>query len=88
MEQNSDVSNSADEQSNQNLPDNKDGSITTPESEMMSDDGEENNSVLKSERHTEDLKKEISKVDLPHDVPNDETPPNLDIPKIKTGESA
>lgn len=81
MEQNSDVNNDVDEQANQNLPENSDGSMNTPESEMMSDDGEENNLIQEAEQHKEDMKKETSKVDLPHDIPNDETPPNSEIPK-------
>lgn len=84
MEQNSDVNNVMDEQTNQNLPENSDGSMNTPESEMMSDDGEENNSMQETEQHKEEMKKETSKVDLPYDVPNDETPPNSEIPKKKT----
>ena len=86
MEQNSAVNNDVDEQTIQNLPENSDGSMSTPESEMMSDDGEENNSIHEAEQHKEDMKKEISKVDLPYDVPNDETPRNWDIPKKETGE--
>lgn len=86
MEQNSAINNDVDEQTIQNMPENSDGSMSTPESEMMSDDGEENNSIHEAEQHKEGMKKEISKVDLPHDVPNDETPRNWDIPKKETGE--
>ncbi len=81
MEQNSAVNNNVDEQANQNLPINSDGSISTPASEMMSDDGEENNSTQEAEYRKQNIKKETPKGDLPHDVPNDETPPNSEIPK-------
>lgn len=61
MEQNLDVDNNVDKQANQNLPENNDGSMITPESEMMSDDGEESTSILEAKRHTEDLKKKSQK---------------------------
>ena len=88
MEQNLDANNNVNEQENQNLPENSDGSMNIPESEMMSGDGEENNSIQEAEYRKENMIKKTSNVDLPHDVPNDETPPNLEIPQKNRGESA
>lgn len=78
--------------SDQELTNNMDGTKAVPESEMMSDDGTDNleignmNDVNRDKRNDEKLNRtqmnsKLNKSDLPHDVPNDETPPLSDLPK-------
>lgn len=79
--------------SDQELTNNIDGTIATPESEMMSDDGSDNVEIGKlrnieqaNAEENEDtsrtqMKSNLSDADLPHDVPNDETPPMNEMPK-------
>lgn len=78
--------------SDQELTNNMDGTKAVPESEMMSDDGTDNleignmNDVNRDKRNDEKLNRtqmnsKLNKSDLPHDVPNDETPPLRDLPK-------
>jgi hypothetical protein len=71
--------------SDQELTNNIDGTQSVPESDMMSDDGTDNLEIanLKDLESAYDPKRkmQISEVDLPNDVPNDETPPLIDMPK-------
>lgn len=78
--------------SDQELTNNIDGTKAVPESEMMSDDGTDNleignmNDMNRDKRNDEKLNRtqmnsKLTKSDLPHDVPNDETPPLIDLPK-------
>ena len=78
--------------SDQELTNNIDGTQSTSESEMMSDDGEDDlevgnikdveqdNSVDESANHTQ-MKSQFMDSDLPYDIPNDETPPMSEMPK-------
>ena len=79
--------------SDQELTNNIDGTIAIPESEMMSDDGSDNLEIGKmrdieqtNAEEDEDtsrtqMKSNLADADLPHDVPNDETPPMSEMPK-------
>ena len=78
--------------SDQELTNNIDGTQAAPESEMMSDDGQENleignirdveqdSNLDDSTNHTQ-MKSQSTDADLPHDIPNDETPPMSEMPK-------
>jgi len=74
------------------LTSNTDGTNAVPESEMMTDDGMDNleigniNDVNRDKRNDEKLNRtqvnsKREKWDLPQDIPNDETPPLIDLPK-------
>lgn len=78
--------------SDQELTNKIDGTKAVLESEMMSDDGTDNieiahlNDVNRDKRNDEKLNRtqinsKQDTVDLPHDIPNDETPPLSDFPK-------
>lgn len=78
--------------SDQELTNNIDGTKTIPESEMMSDDGADNleignmKDIEQANTEVEDtsrtqMKSNLPDSDLPHDVPNDETPPMSEMPK-------
>ncbi|MES2520038.1 MAG: hypothetical protein V4585_18115 [Bacteroidota bacterium] len=77
--------NYCDDQSNNSAsPESDTGEIMIPESEMMSDDAEEG--VSPDQVTDEDLSRDKNKnhpaeVDLPDDIPDDETPANSDLPK-------
>ena len=78
--------------SDQELTNNIDGTKSAPESEMMSDDGEDNletnnssedeqnDKVDESNSHTQ-MTSQLADSDLPHDIANDETPPMSEMPK-------
>lgn len=80
--------------SDQELTNNIDGTKMIPENEMMNDDGTDNLEVgnlrdierdnKSNANGTTDptqMKSKIDALDLPYDVPNDETPPMNDMPK-------
>lgn len=78
--------------SDQELTNNIDGTKAVPESEMMSDDGMHNLEIGNMKdmeqvyaEHQEttrtQMKSNLKDSDLPHDVPNDETPPMSEMPK-------
>lgn len=78
--------------SDQELTNNIDGTKTIPESEMMSDDGADNleignmKDIEQANIEVEDtsrtqMKSNFPDSDLPHDVPNDETPLMSEMPK-------
>ena len=78
--------------SDQELTNNIDGTKAVPESEMMSDDGMHNLEINNmkdieqayaehEERTRTQMKSNLADADLPHDVPNDETPPMTEMPK-------
>lgn len=79
--------------SDQELTNNIDGTKAIPESEMMSDDGSDNleitnmrdieQAIAEQDEDTSrtQMKSNLPDSDLPHDVPNDETPPMSEMPK-------
>ena len=78
--------------SDQELTNNIDGTKAVPESEMMSDDGLDNLEIgnmkdiervyaERQETTRTQMKSNLKDSDLPHDVPNDETPPMSEMPK-------
>ena len=78
--------------SDQELTNNMDGTKAVPESEMMNDDGTDNletgniNDLNRDKRDDEktnqtQMNSKLNKSELPNDVPNDETPPSIDMPR-------